>query len=330
MKNILIIRLSALGDLITFEPIFRIMRDFHKDAKITFLTSSIGKELYEDTGYFDDIVLFKTVNKSVKELKNKKFETILNLQCTSASHFVTLCLNKENLVNRNSNLFQKLFGVKREAKTFETMLLQSYVSQDAINKYQENNSFKIQFYAKQISFFENKKVVAISTGSSKRWISKRWGVENFSALVKILIQNGCEVILVGTKLEVEDSKIILAQNTSHVKDFVDKTTLKELKSILKSADLYIGNDSGPSHISACVGTDTITIFGSTSQKHCVKNWPYFGAHEFIIPDNNVTCFPCYKSICPKKDDEYMKCMKSISVQNVANMALAKLVLKNKI
>lgn len=78
---------------------------------------------------------------------------------------------------------------------------------------------------------------------------------------------GIEVTLVGSKLEVKDAQYI-ANHIPKVVNLVGQTSLSELKNILNGVDLYIGNDSGPTHIAAGVGTDTLTIFGSTDIKHC--------------------------------------------------------------
>ncbi|MDR0468204.1 MAG: glycosyltransferase family 9 protein [Campylobacteraceae bacterium] len=169
--------------------------------------------------------------------------------------------------------------------------------------------------AEKIELFENGKIVAISTGSSKRWLSKRWGVESYNRLVIMLVEKECNVVLVGDELSIRDGELIESQNSSHIKNFINKTGLNELKNILKSVDLFVGNDSGPAHIAASVGTDTVTIFGSTSVKHCVKNFMYIGEHISIAP-KNLECCPCYRSSCPKSGNEHMKCMKSISVENV--------------
>ena len=95
---------------------------------------------------------------------------------------------------------------------------------------------------------------------------------------------------------------------------VDKTNLIELKSLISKLNLFIGNDSGPAHIAAGLGIDTISIFGSTDIKHCVKYLPYLGNHECIKPKDYVKCHPCYKSKCPTE----MECMESIDIDDIIN------------
>ena len=125
------------------------------------------------------------------------------------------------------------------------------------------------------------------------------------------------MVLVGTALELGDAETILQRFEGRIKSFVDRTSLTELKYVLSRADLFIGNDSGPSHIAAAVGTNTVSIFGSTDVVHCVKHMPYRGNHICLKPSDDVTCHPCYKPKCPTQ----MECMASIGVDRVYDAAM---------
>jgi ADP-heptose:LPS heptosyltransferase len=85
-----------------------------------------------------------------------------------------------------------------------------------------------------------------------------------------------------------------------------------LKSVLAVTNLLVGNDSGPAHLAAGVGTNTLTIFGSTDIKHCVKFGSYLGGHEYLVAEPRLSCQPCYKPICPTNKE----CMSVISVDKV--------------
>ena len=319
--NILIIRFTALGDLVTFEPTFRAIRHFYKDAKITFLTTGIGKGLYEDSDYFDEYILHKNTLKTIKNLPKKKFDLVINLQCNKPSHYINLFINKNKTINKSFNLFQKIFKIKTHSKSAQELLVACGIEKEKSTSYFKNFttvklSFKEDKKIKQnfISKFGDKKVIAISTGSSKRWESKKWGKENYKNLI-LKLKDKYGIVLVGTKLEIEDELYIQEACADFIISYINKTSLTELKTILHVADLYVGNDSGPSHIAAGVGTPTITIFGSTSIKHCVSFQNYHGTHKYIKPSEEIKCYPCYKSICPTKHE----CMKSITVSKVYNL-----------
>ena len=110
--KILVIRFTALGDLVTLEPTFRAFRYFFKDAKITLLTSSFGKGLYEESDYFDDYVVHKSFLTTVEHLRKEHFDIVINLQCNKPSHYLNLLLHKDKTINKSFTLFQKIFHTK--------------------------------------------------------------------------------------------------------------------------------------------------------------------------------------------------------------------------
>ena len=316
--NILVIRFSSLGDLVTLEPAFRTIRHFFKDDNITLLTSGVGKGLYQDTPYFNEYVLHKGLRQSINTLKSKNYDLIINLQCNKPSHYVSMFLDKKRVVNKSYNFLQKVFKLKTHVKTTKEVIeATQYISQDKIDEYFNAVKELIVLPTNSEETFIQKdpttKYIAISTGTSERWLSKKWGVENYLNLIKKLVENEYQVVLIGSDLELEDSKYIINHfEEGRILSFVNQTNLTQLKNLLNEVDLYIGNDSGPSHIAAGVSTNTISIFGSTDVKHCVKNIPYDGEHICIKPSDEVSCHPCYKPKCPTQ----MECMASIKVDYV--------------
>lgn len=312
--NILVIRFSALGDLVTLEPTFRAFRYFFSKAHITFLTSSIGKDIYQDTGYFDDFVVHKTFTNTLSVLHSKHFDIVFNLQCNKPSHYLNLFLHQNITINKSYNLWQKLLHIKTHSKNIEEMLLAAKCDTTLIQKYFEDpEKYLIQFPTKRTQ--DVSKQIALSTGSSLRWQSKKWGIDKYKQLVDMLIQKGFTITLIGSKLEEEDAKAI-TEAFPNVINYVNKTSLNQLKTILANVKLYIGNDSGPTHIAASVGTDTLTIFGPTDIQHSPKFGNYRGEHSYVKPQASIICHPCYKGTCPK----HHECMQSIEVNEVFNLA----------
>ncbi len=253
---------------------------------------------------------------TVKKLSQIKYDLVFNLHCNSLSHLLLFFIKYKKTVNISANWKQRLFGIKIAGKQLEETISSSGIQSNKVQEYFEQKDAKmvvLPFNQSQKIFSSQKKIVAISTGSSIKWISKKWGVNNYLQLIKMLQENNIDVILIGTHLELDDSKYILEQNTN-ITSFVDKTTLSELKNLLGSVSVYVGNDSGPSHISAALGTNTVTIFGSTAIEHCPKYGKYYGIHKCIAPSIEIKCHPCYKPVCPTN----MECMSDIEVSKVYN------------
>ncbi|MGD2119978.1 MAG: glycosyltransferase family 9 protein [Chromatiales bacterium] len=317
--KILVIRFSSLGDLVTLEPVFRSLRHFFVDAQIDFLTTSTGQQLYGDSGYFDRCVLQKGVLGSVREL-GSGYDIVLNLQCNKPSHFIVLLLKKKLVVNKSYNLWQKIFGVRVHSKDNRELLDAMRVPSVSLDGYfsdEQNNIIHLPAPEPSLpAAWQDKPTVMISTGSSARWPSKQWGVQRYSQLIGRLLQHNLQVVLLGSDLEAADAATIAQQNPGVI-NLVDQAGLAQLKALLSRASLYIGNDSGPAHIAAAVGANTITIFGSTDERHCVKNMAYAGEHRCLKPDASITCHPCYLTQCPTQHE----CMQSITVDRVYTTAM---------
>lgn len=313
--NILVIRFSALGDLVTLEPTFRAFKHFFPEAHITLLTSSLGKELYTDTPYFDAFIVHKKILSTLKNTASKHFDIVFNLQCNKPSHYLNLFIHKKQTINKSFSLWQKIFKIKTHSKNAQELLLKAGIDTTALENYFKQK----EAYCIQLPSQKNKvipKSIAIATGCSPRWPSKQWGLERYKALIATLLQHHFHITLVGSKLEEADAHL-LSMTFPNIDNRVNKTSLSELKTLLANVTLFVGNDSGPTHLAAAVGTDTLSIFGSTDIKFSPKFAPNRGTHLCISPPKTIQCHPCYKGVCPT----HHECMQAISVEEVTSLIL---------
>ena len=334
MAEILVIRFSALGDLVTLETLFRALRHFHRDDRITLLTSNIGKELYGDTGSFDRIVVDTKPNSSLlaraRRLRNhlglETFDVIYNLQGSSLAHLITLLLKKRRVVNRSSSLWQKLIGMKLRGKTLPEVLRAAGFDTESVSRYFQQPQAEIiqlgvdkrlaeEYRAQLAQTAGDRPIVALAPGASPQWESKKWGDERFAELARRMQDAGFAVIVVGSELEAGAARLIRSR-ADQAHDFTGRTSVGQLKALLGISAVFVGNDSGPAHVAAAVGTPTVTLFAPTGSIHCVKHLPYRGAHICLTAEGGG-CKPCYNPHCPKSRE----CMAAIGVECVFHAAL---------
>jgi len=85
--------------------------------------------------------------------------------------------------------------------------------------------------------------------------------------------------------------------------------------MLAEAALYIGNDSGLTHLAAATGCPTIALFGASDP----AVWRPLGDHVRVIV-SEVSCGPCHLKRRENIDCD-RRCMSAISVERVHSLAL---------
>ncbi len=142
-----------------------------------------------------------------------------------------------------------------------------------------------------------------------------WPLDRFIKVsIKLTHQYGAKVIFVGSHEELK----MIGSITDELmqKNFINamgQTTILQLAALIKSATLFIGNDSGPLHIALGVKTPTISIFGPTNPEQVIvatdQNIPLY---------KKLPCSPCYyhQPLFEKFDCVHLNCLKSITVDEV--------------
>ena len=145
--------------------------------------------------------------------------------------------------------------------------------------------------------------------------ARKWPSSSYAELVRLLVeQAGARVVLLGGKDEVALAKEIRGmKHTESAKpaigaetqrpdreetiNMAGRTTLGQMAALCERAALYIGNDSGATHLAAVVGVRTLAIFGPTnaaawSPYGYDPNLPEEGRTRVITAQVALPCRPC--------------------------------------
>ena len=144
-------------------------------------------------------------------------------------------------------------------------------------------------------------------GPAKRWLPERFA----EAAEKISAQSSVQWILFGTPRDATVGDQISAALGDHCVNRVGQTTLDQLIDELRECRLLLTNDTGTMHLAALLGVPVVAIFGSTEPR---LTSPFGNGH--IVLRHHVECSPCFLRECPID----FRCMKAVSVQEVANAA----------
>lgn len=125
----------------------------------------------------------------------------------------------------------------------------------------------------------HKKLAVIHPGSGSR--NKCWPLANFLNIVKRLESCGVHGTLVTGEAEGEIRNLIKDTELPSGWTWLERPPVLELCSLLRRADVYLGNDSGVTHLAAACGTSVVSLF---REEHTFRWRPYGRVRLISSPD----------------------------------------------
>jgi ADP-heptose:LPS heptosyltransferase len=131
--------------------------------------------------------------------------------------------------------------------------------------------------------------VAIHPGANDA--RRRWPVESFAAVAEALVDQGAQVVLVGHGGDdaAAASRIVSTARRGRLLNLVGRLSLSETVGVLAGCRLLVGNDSGPRHLAAAVGTPTVGIYW---WKNLLNTGPLTAAGSRVAVSFRSTCPMC--------------------------------------
>ena len=141
-----------------------------------------------------------------------------------------------------------------------------------------------------------------------RWETKLWPERNFAELAdRLVAEKQATIIFTGSSADEATVSRILGMMKQHAENWAGGTTLKELAALASLADLFVTTDTGPMHLAAAAQAKVLALFGPTAPW---RTGPYGSAH--IVVRAGLDCSPCFKRKC----QDAIRCMGMISVDDV--------------
>ncbi len=138
-----------------------------------------------------------------------------------------------------------------------------------------------------------KRIIGIHSGA--RPPARRWPVEYFANVADSLArQFDAQIVLTGGPGEEQTVQAVSDAMHFPALSLVGKTSLGGLAALMKRFELFISNDTGPSHIACAVDCPSITLFGPAE----VRRWAPLGRERHSIMRQPVACSPCGYWECP--------------------------------
>lgn len=254
--KILFITYTNIGDVVMSTPLLnRIIHD-HPHATVDIIVGGRAAELFEG---FPNIGKLMTLKKKKhhmhywylrQELKHDHYDLVVDLRTPFFKHFVSC----DKAITFKSN---KAHGKKVE------QLGRLWPSNLPLNQKVWINPRTAELVAQEAA---KHTAPLIALGPTANWAGKQWPQKNFNELVERLLQDpkykDAIFVLLGAPNERNDILTLIDAIPDHHKiDLVGKTNIAESYAWINACQLFIGHDSGLSHLAAAAGTPSLTLFG---------------------------------------------------------------------
>ncbi|HGJ67099.1 TPA: glycosyltransferase family 9 protein [bacterium] len=348
IRNIAIIKLDHIGDVILSIPALNNIRNRFPNVKITMVVNPSSKSIAEFIPYIDDVVCYNArffdrsgsakmfdIIKGIRfafDMKKRDFDLIVDLRGSFASIFFAIVSKSKYRIDRGSyllkrkikrqknNVIRDSFAIKQKGDRY-TLKHEAEIGLDILSKAGidiitresnlKNPDFSMINLPSNLLQRENMKeelIITIHPGGPM--LQKRWSADNYIELIKLILSNlDSKILLIGGKDETElVGSIFSAVNDERVVDLSGKLSISQLLYNLWVTDLFIGNDSGPMHIASACGTKVIGLYGPTDP----ERFGPFGKNCIALRMEKK-CPPCSHGNC--RFNNY-RCIDQISVKDV--------------
>jgi lipopolysaccharide heptosyltransferase I len=320
---VLIIKPSAIGDVVHTLPVLNLFRRQWPDAHVAWLVTPACSGLLDGHPQLDEVIPFQRrrfgagwrsptaamgLFRFARELRRRRFDLVIDLQGLFRSGWLAWQTRAPMRVGfANARELAPLFYTHRvPVETVEQHAIDRYLTlAETLGCPREPVEFRFA------TTDDDRRAVAGLLGDDTpyavllpgtNWPTKRWPGEYFAALVEPLRERfGLRSVAAGGPGDAE-----LARQIPGALDVTGKTNLRQLVALLERAAVVVANDSGPTHIASALGRPLVTPYGPTSP---VRTGPYGRMDTVIRLD--IVCSPCFSRTC-----SHQSCLKWLGPEPV--------------
>ena len=295
-RHILVIRLSAMGDVAMMMPVLKAFSEKYPDVKLTLLTRRFFAPLFEE---IPNIQVFEAevkgrhkgmsgLYKLSSELFELKIDAVADLHNVLRSNILKIFFKLKGLPVRqiNKGRKEKASLTRSKNKIFKQLRSTHKRYADVFEKLGYPLNLESTHLLNKQELPEN--VTEITGNPSGKWVgiapfaqhaSKAYPEDLMKEVIKGLQkEENLKVFLFGGG-PVETGKLnALESEFSKVTSVAGKFIFKEELSLISNLDLMISMDSGNGHLAANYGVPVITLWGLTH--------PFTGFAPFRQPETN--------------------------------------------
>ena len=341
LRNILVIQLGDIGDVVLATASFRALKDRVPDARVQALVrKGCGALLAADpnlSGIFESRrgggKLSDVTRENValaRSLRAERFDLVIDLRTGDRSAILALLARgTDKVAFSGDGAFWRRFVYTRLFDRLEVAPPPAHPGADQSLRILRAAGFDVgDFLPKlHVSGETDAEAVRILSAAGiswetrfvtinpfSRWKYKEWGYDRWAEVIAALEdRHGLPSVLVGSAEESGEAAGILRKAGGEGRSITGKTSLGELAAVLRRSTLHLGVDSAAPHMAAALGTPTVTIFGPSDWRAWVLP---DDLHRVVAPD--MPCVPCNMEGCDRKGRSV--CLEELPAEKVLRAA----------
>jgi lipopolysaccharide heptosyltransferase II len=332
--DILVVRFSAIGDILLTTPLLRAIRTRHPGARIAYLTKESYAPLLSDNPNVNEVFGIREddgLRTIAETIKSVRYTHLLDLHGNLRTLGLrAIARGPWRAYSKRRLERQVLISTKRDIYPAITPMAERYFEAAAdldVDIDGEPPDFFLAPEAEEgaaarlaeLGLGHGRALVAIAPGAAHA--TKTWPTDGWARLVRRLVGTGAEVVVVGGPEDAEVAKVVVAAartrlasgEEGRVASAAGMLSLQESGAVIKRAAALVSGDTGVMHMATGVGTPVVALFGPT-----VRQFGFFpyGAERAAVVELPLECRPCSAQGGPACPLAHHRCMRAIAPETV--------------
>ena len=329
VRRVLVIRLRSIGDTVLATPSLIALKRFLPDAEVDILLEDWVAPLLDGFDSVDNVIrIGKRLSdrlSATRLIRSKRYDVVFNLHGGSTSTFLSRASGAAYRIGYSNYRYASLYthllsssadfwGREKTHSAEQQLALLGFAGVPV------DDRPKSRLHVTEAALRSADQRIANSAiripdspfallHPAAAFATKQWAASNFARVAEFLSEKNLAVIAIAAPNE--RSVLADAASASRVPIVTfDDLTLPEITALASKAKLFVGNDSGPAHVAAAVGTPSVVIFGSSNRHH----WYHWTDAPNKIVFEDFPCQPCPGYTCEVYGEP--RCILSVPASSV--------------
>lgn len=323
-RDILVIKLRYLGDVLLATPTLEALKAAHPVARLTVVVNRGTEAMLAGNPHVDEVLPLERGSilsqwRFLMGLRTRRFDWVIDLTDADRSAWLTrmtgapvrIGFNDEGRI-RGRCYTEVVHGepgahrVDRDLASLAPLDIVAAGNSPRLWLTPEEERRAADLLSRE--GVEGRSPLAMLQPGARYWF-KAWPWERFAALAdRLAEQHGYQVLIGGSRQEFDLAERICGAAASRPINLAGRADMRIYAAVLKRASLFVGNDSGAMHVAAAVGTPVVALFGPSDP----KEWgPRGGAAAVLY--KGLDCRICFHPTCERGEEN---CMKLIGIEEV--------------